>query len=595
VPITHSPIRAGGRPLAALFVASALLAAGPAPAMASASPADSAAAPIGETQTGNYLAALVAGADRDTPAAAIYFREALRADPRNPDLIERAFAAALVDGDVANGFLLADRLIARDPGNSLARLALAVRAIAEGQFVAARAQLSAGEAGKAHDVTTTLLTAWSYAGAYDLRHAIETLDRVRDPSVAVFRDYHAGLIADLLGNTPEAQSRLKAAYDADKNTLRLADAYGRFLARHNDVDGAKKVYADFDRLIPHHPLIMTAIADLAAGKPLASVIRNAKEGAAEALYGLGGAGTRQGDELAALIYLRLALFLRPDHDLAAVTVANLFEDLKRNDAAIRAYQLVPASSPMHESAQIQAALELDSIGRTDDAMARLKEIVAANPTDADAWSALGSLQRSAKRYEDAAASYDKAIELVGTPDKSNWTLFYFRGICFERSKQWPKAEADFKKALELYPDQPLVLNYLGYSWVDQGVNLEEAFKMLRRAVDLRPSDGYIVDSLGWAHFKLGHYEEATEELEKAIDLKPADPVVNDHLGDAYWRVNRRIEARFQWNHARDMDPEPDDLPNILKKIEFGLPDLPTAAAPAVPPTPAASPDAKSGG
>ncbi len=166
MPITHSPIRAGGRPLAALFVASALLAAGPAPAMASASPADSAAAPIGETQTGNYLAALVAGADRDTPAAAIYFREALRADPRNPDLIERAFAAALVDGDVANGFLLADRLIARDPGNSLARLALAVRAIAEGQFVAARAQLSAGEAGKAHDVTTTLLTAWSYAEQY---------------------------------------------------------------------------------------------------------------------------------------------------------------------------------------------------------------------------------------------------------------------------------------------------------------------------------------------------------------------------------------------------------------------------------------------
>ena len=204
---------------------------------------------------------------------------------------------------------------------------------------------------------------------------------------------------------------------------------------------------------------------------------------------------------------------------------------------------------------------------------------------------MGSLQRSAKKFEDAAASYDKAIELVGTPDRSNWTLFYFRGICFERAKQWPKAEADFKKALELFPDQPLVLNYLGYSWVDQGVNLDEAFKMLRRAVDLRPSDGYIVDSLGWAHYKLGHYQEAAEELEKAIDLKPADPVVNDHLGDAYWRVNRRIEAHFQWNHARDMRPEPEDLPNILKKIEFGLPDEPSKDAPAAAP----GPDQKSGG
>jgi tetratricopeptide (TPR) repeat protein len=581
-PVKLSPTRARGRLLNALFAASALFAIGATEAAASASPADSAALPIGDSQAGNYLSALVAGADRDTTAAAVYFREALRADPRNPNLVERAFAAALADGDVADGFSLADRLIARDPGNSLARLALAVRAIADGQFAGARAQLSAGEAGRAHDVTTMLLTAWSYAGGFDPRRALDTLDRVRDPNVAVFRDYHAGLVADLLGAAPEAQRRLQAAYNADKNTLRLADAYARFLARHNDDEGAKKIYADFDRLVPHHPLIMSAMADLTAGRPLAPVIRNAKDGAAEALYGLGGAGTRQGDELAALIYLRLALFLRPDHDLAAVSVANLFEDIKRNDAAIRAYQLVPASSPMRESAEIQAGLELESIGRADDAMTRLKEIVAANPKDVEAWSALGSLQRTAKKYEDAAASYDKAIELVGTPDKSNWTLFYFRGICFERAKQWPKAEADFKKALELFPDQPLVLNYLGYSWVDQGVNLEEAFKMLRRAVDLRPSDGYIVDSLGWAHYKLGHYAEATEELEKAIDLKPADPVVNDHLGDAFWRMNRKIEARFQWNHARDMQPEPEDLPNILKKIEFGLPDEPSKDAPAAP-------------
>ena len=185
---------------------------------------------------------------------------------------------------------------------------------------------------------------------------------------------------------------------------------------------------------------------------------------------------------------------------------------------------------------------------------------------------MAGVQRAAKKYKEAAATYDKAIAAVGIPTRDNWTLFYFRGICFERAKDWPKAEDDFKKALELYPDQPLVLNYLGYSWVDQGVNLDEAFKMLRRAVELRPNDGYIVDSLGWAHFKLGQYPEATQTLERAVDLKPADPVLNDHLGDAYWRVNRKVEARFQWNHARDMNPEPEDLPAILKKIEFGLPD-----------------------
>jgi tetratricopeptide (TPR) repeat protein len=568
-----------GRPAARFIVAAAIgLCLSGGSALARDSIATSTPIEAGESQAGNYLAALVAGADRDTTAAAVYFREALRADPRNPELIERAFAAALANGGMAEAFQLSDRLLARDPNNSLARLTSAVRAIADGQYAAARVQLAGGDAGRAHDVTTTLLTAWSYAGLNDGRHALDTLDRFRDPSFAVFRDYHAGLIADLTGNAPEALKRLKAAYDGEKNTLRLADAYARYLARRGDQDGAKQIYQDFARVLPHHPIVDGALADLAAGRPLDPVIRNAKDGAAEVLYGLGGAGSRQGDELAALIYLRLALYLRPDHALAAVTVADLYEQLKQNEAAIEAYELVPETSPMRESANIQAGLSLDALGRSDDAVKRLQEIVDANPKDVDALGALASLQRSAKKFEAAARTYGKAIDLVGKPERGNWTLFYFRGICFERIKEWPKAEGDFKTALELFPDQPLVLNYLGYTWVDQGVNLDEAFKMLRRAVDLRPTDGYIVDSLGWANFKLGHYEEATQQLEKAIEMKPADPVVNDHLGDAYWRMGRKLDALFQWNHARDMGPEPEDLPSILKKIDSGLPDETPAAA-----------------
>ena len=533
---------------------------------------------VGESQAGNYLAALVAGADRDTTAAATYFRETLRADPRNPELIDRAFAAALANGNMEDAFQLADRLLMRDPNNSLARLTAAVRAIADGQYAVARVQLAGGEAGRAHDVTTTLLTAWSFAGLNDGKDALTTLDRIRDASFAVFRDYHAGLIADLTGNAPEAVKRLKAAYDGEKNTLRLADAYARYLARHGDRDGAKQIYESFAQILPHHPIVEGALADLAAGRSLDPIVRNAKDGAAEVLYGLGGAGSRQGDELAALIYLRLALYLRPDHALAAVTVADLYEQLKQSQSAIDAYEMVPSASPMRASANIQAGLSLEALGRSAEATKRLQEIVAADPKDIDALSALGGLQRSAKNFADAAQTYDKAIALLDKPDRSNWTLFYFRAICFERTKQWPKAEADFKKALELFPDQPLVLNYLGYSWVDQGVNLDEAFKMLRRAVDLRPTDGYVVDSLGWANFKLGHYEEATRELEKAIELKPADPVVNDHLGDAYWRMGRKLDAHFQWNHARDMGPEPEDLPAILKKIDSGLPEEPQPAA-----------------
>lgn len=533
---------------------------------------------VGDSQPGNYLSALIASADRDTPAAEVYYREALRADPRNPDLLGRAFAAALSNGDESSANALGERLLTRDPNNSLARLAIAVHDIQQGQFAAARAHLAAQDASRARDVTTALLTAWCYAGQSDLHRALDAIDRIRDRSVLAFRDYHAGLIAGLLGNPAEARRRLKSAYEDDKNSLRFADAYARVLAAQGDVAGANKIYEEFSAVIPHHPLIERAVADLKANQALDPLVHDAKEGAAEALYGLGSAGSRQGDELPALVYLRLSLYLRPSNDLTAVTLASLFEQLKQGDQVIAAYELVPASSPLKMGAEIQIALELDSMGKTDEATRRLNEIVAARPHDVEALSSLAELQRSAKKYVEAAATYDKAIAAVGIPQRDNWTLFYFRGICYERSKQWPKAEADFKKALELNPDQPLVLNYLGYSWVDQGLNLEEAFKMLRRAVELRPNDGYIVDSLGWAHFKLGQYAEAAETLEKAIDLKPADPVLNDHLGDAYWRVNRRIEAHFQWNHARDMGPEPEDLPAILKKIELGLPDVTTDTA-----------------
>jgi tetratricopeptide (TPR) repeat protein len=575
----------------AFFLASALaVLSGAASAAAIQTETGSEKLEIGNTQPGNYLSALIASADRDTLAAEVYYREALRADPRNPDLLERAFAAALSNGDEPIADSLGERLLLRDSNNNLARLALAVHDIERGQFATARGHLAGGDTTRLRDVTAALLTAWCYAGQSDLHRALDALDRIHDRSVLAFRDYHAGLIAGLLGNSAEAERRLKSAYDDDKNSLRFADAYARVLAAEGDLVGATKVYEDFSAVIPHHPLIQRALEDLKTNQPLDPLVHNAKEGVAEALYGLGSAGSRQGDELPALVYLRLSLYLRPSSDLTAVTLASLFEQLRQGDQVIAAYQLVPTASPLKMGADIQIALELEGLGKTDEATRRLTEIVAARPHDVEALSALAELQRSTKKYVDAAATYDQAIAAVGIPQRDNWTLFYFRGICYERSKQWPKAEADFKEALELNPDQPLVLNYLGYSWVDQGLNLEEAFKMLRRAVELRPNDGYIVDSLGWAHFKLGQYDKATETLEKAINLKPADPILNDHLGDAYWRVNRRVEAHFQWNHARDMGPDPEDLPAILKKIELGLPDLTTDSA-----TPKASLQKEGGG
>jgi tetratricopeptide (TPR) repeat protein len=547
---------------------------------------------------GNFLAAYVAGAARDTAAAATFYREAIKADPRNKDLLERAFVAFLADGSMADAFRAAERIVQRDPNNGLANLALGVRELRLKRYQAARGHLAKGPRGRAADLTATLLTAWSFAGSRETQKAVEALERLRgERAFNIFRDYHAGLIAAFLGNNPEADRRLRAAYEAERNTLRLVDAFARHEARRGRRDAALAAYEAFDQVAPRHPLVRDAVARLRADRPLDPIVADVQEGAAEVLYGLGAAGNNQGDELPAIIYLRLALHLDPEHDLALVTLGDVFERLKRLDRANEIFARVPKSSPLYANAEMQMGINMEQMGRSEEATRHLERLIAERPDDTDSLVALGNVLRSRKLFAEAAATYSRAIEKIPTPDRSHWTLFYFRGSAYERAKDWPKAEADLKKALELVPEshtngRAQVLNYLGYSWVDMGMNIEEAFKLLKRAVELSPHDGMIIDSLGWAYYRLGRYEDAVRELERAVELKPGDPVINDHLGDAYWRVGRRLEARFQWQHARDSSPEPEDLAKILRKLEHGLDETPApkpASAETTVPAPAVEP------
>jgi tetratricopeptide (TPR) repeat protein len=379
------------------------------------------------------------------------------------------------------------------------------------------------------------------------------------------------MILELSGKEKDAGARFERAYKLDDSMLRVSEAYARWLSRNNNEDKATEIYEAFDKKLARHPLVMEGIRDTKAGKKLPPLADSAQAGAAEALYGIGATLTRRGGEDLALVYLQLALYLQPTHPLALLSLADLYETVKKPQMAIKVYERVPASSPLKRNAQIQLATDLDAADRSDEAIKILKEVVSSDPKDLEAIMALGNIERGRKKFADCTDTYAKGIgALPDGNDKANSVWYYYRGICEERSKQWPKAEADMKKALEVQPDQPHVLNYLGYSWIDQGVNLDEGMKMIKRAVEQRPDDGYIVDSLGWAYFRLGNYEEAVKNLERAIDLKPEDPTINDHLGDAYWKVGRKLEAKFQWAHARDLKPEPDDLPKIEAKIANGM-------------------------
>jgi Flp pilus assembly protein TadD len=290
-------------------------------------------------------------------------------------------------------------------------------------------------------------------------------------------------------------------------------------------------------------------------------------------HGIGVALARDGSADVAVVFLQLGLYLDPSADVIALVLGQLMDGAGEHDAANAIYERIAPDSPMKPTAVVRVAENLDSLGDRDEALRRLGNIVTANPEDLDAISVLGDMQRSAELYAEAAVTYTKALELTGGDRPGDWRFYYVRGIAYERNKEWPKAEADFQKALALRPGQPQVLNYLGYSWVDQGINLVPALEMIEQAVQQAPNDGYIIDSLGWAFYRLGRFDEAVETLERAVQLRPNDPEINDHLGDAYWRAGRTLEANFQWTIAGSVDKDGNVKERVQPKLANGLDPL----------------------
>jgi tetratricopeptide (TPR) repeat protein len=302
------------------------------------------------------------------------------------------------------------------------------------------------------------------------------------------------------------------------------------------------------------------------------MVSNAEEGLAESFLGIGQVLAANNGLDAAQIYFRLALFLLPDSDIARLELAELYGNVEQYAKAISVIEKIRDTSPFFINAQIRKGLYLNALQKPDEAVALLAGLSDKQPSNQQILQTLAGIESARKKFDAAIPYYDRAIGLLGTPEKKDWQLFYARGIAYERTKQWPKAEPDFKEALRLDPEQGAVLNYLGYSWLDQNMNIPEAFDLIKKAVRLRPNDGYIIDSLGWAFYLQKDYEQAVKNLDKAVELRPEDPTLNDHLGDAYWRLGRKLEAKFQWTQALSLNPEPEDAPKIKRKLEEGLPD-----------------------
>ncbi|WP_420393203.1 tetratricopeptide repeat protein [Acuticoccus sp.] len=565
-------------------VLAAALLATPAAAM----PSGNELAPIGQQQervgamtfgslAGFYLAARHASVNEDLSAAAGFYVSALSKDRDNTELLEPSVILNVASGNIARAVGLAEDLLRSDPEDWIALTTLAVHQLRSGERDAARETLGrlTAAGGQIQELVAGLLDAWTLVAQGRAAEGINLLDELNGPRwYDGFTTLHAGLIADFADLSKIADDRLRLAYERAPDSLRVAEAYARHLARSGRADRAMAVLDVLDERLGGDGYVEALREALSGGGDVAPLVGSALDGAAEALHGLGIAYNRDGGRAPAASLFQLALFLVPDRHFSSMALAEVMESLRQYEAAIGIYRGIPRQHPLSRNARVQEALNLNVLERNEEAIALLDELVAADPTDVGTTIVLGNVYRSLERFEEARSVYDQAITAFGEVPDRHWTLYYYRGIARERTDDWTGAEADFRRALAYEPDNAHTLNYLGYSLIDRGEKLEEAIDMVRRAVAAEPTNGYIVDSLGWAYYRLGRYEDAVRELERAVSLIPLDPVINDHLGDAYWRVGRRLEAMFQWAHARDNDPDEDIAPTILRKLREGLPDDP---------------------
>lgn len=524
----------------------------------------------GDGSAGAYLAARVAASEFDFREAARWYDRLLDSGADDAATLEGSLISHMSLGDIDRAADLSRLLVQKGGRSQTAYIALLTDQVAREDYAALIADIEAGRSvGRLLD---DLVMAWAALGDGRMSDAVAGFDELAAaPGLEAFGLYHKALALASVGDFESADNILSGREAGQIALMRRgAIAHVQILSQ---LERPADAIALLDRAFGPEadPQVDGLRARLQAGETLPfDLVRNPKDGIAEVFFSLATALRGEAEDGYTLLYARAATHLRPDHSEARLLAAGLLENLDQHALAGETYALIPATDPAYHVAEIGRADTLIAEGKTEAALEVLQALTRSHGQLVEVHSALADALRREERFADAIPVYTRAIDLIPEAEQRHWTLFYSRGISNERAGNWSEAEADFRRALELNPEQPQVLNYLGYSFVDRGENLDEALEMIKRAVAAQPEAGYIIDSLAWAYFRLGRYEEAVEPMEQASMLEPVDPVVTDHLGDVYWMVGRQREAEFQWHRALSFNPAEADAARIRKKLEKGL-------------------------
>lgn len=520
---------------------------------------------------GAYLSAQYAAGRHDMAGASGHYDRALAVRPHDPHLLRAAVRAHVIAGEVALAEASGAMLLPFLPEAHDARLVLAVGAFAAGRFEEARAHLDAMED---HPITRVLRPYMALWSDFSDNGDVPT-DRAMRPSDSVFApiDYlQTGLLNELAG----APAKARKSYEQGLRMgglryLFFTRAYGGFLERQGAGAEARRIYQLYDATHAPHPLIRLALKRVESGAPAPPPIADARQGMAAGFYALAEMLHAESRFASAIFYANLAHHLDGAMDAAVFLTADALAELESRREAARRFDDIKAASPLYAAAQIRRAVMLDRQGATETAIAVFNALLDDRPAHYEALVAFGDLFRRHDRFAEAEAVYDRAVAAIGVERPDVWPLYFARGISRERQGNWRQAEGDLQKARRLSDDAPHVLNYLGYGWIDQGIHLNEGLRIIKLAVRKAPENGYFIDSLGWAYYRLGDYARALHHIERAAERTPTDPVITDHLGDVLWRLGREVEARYQWRKAQGFAPEAALRESLETKLLTGLP------------------------
>ena len=513
---------------------------------------------------GNYLAGRFALSQGDSHIAANDLLNAVGQAPGDPVLTLQAFIASL-DAGRPEAVTLARQL----PDSQVAQLVLADADLKAGRWDAAEQRFHALPRQGLTQLLQPLLVAWAQQGDGRTDTALATLQPYTDsPRFRGIFTLHAAMIADL-GGRKDTAARLYRATEAGMSepNLRMAQILASWDARSSQPAEAQRVLASLPMVAPDLAISLPGLMANLTKRP----VPRASDGIAEAYFTFAALLQAQNADAFSLIMLRLALDLRPDFAAARVLGADILQNQHHPRIALRMLNEVPATDPLVAIVRLRRAALLDRLGRSDEAMRDLEQMARDYPGSPIPDEQRGNILRSKQRFPEAVAAFDKAIARIPHPVASDWIVFYDRGAALDRAHHWPKAEADFRRALALSPNQPVVLNYLGYSLANLGRQLDQAREMIQRAAQQRPNDAAITDSLGWVMFRQGDNKDAVKTLQRAVELQPEDPTINEHLGDAYWATGRKIEAQYQWRRALTLNPAAEDAVKLEAKLDTGQP------------------------